>query len=722
MPSRSSLASSEAILAGLNPAQREAVLATEGPLLVLAGAGSGKTRVIAHRIAHLLAGRGLDPRHVLAVTFTNKAAEEMARRVETLLAPWGLRPPLVSTFHSACVRILRAEIHHLGEPRSFLIYDDEDQLAVVKEILRELGWDERALPPASIVHRISRAKGQLLSPEAYLAGAPGPREAQVARVFARYEERLRAAHALDFDDLLLRVVQLWERHPEVLAYYRGLWRYVLVDEYQDTNPVQYRLVRLLTAEHRNLCVVGDPDQSVYRWRGADIRNILDFERDYPDCRVVRLEQNYRSTRRILALASDLIARNLGRKPKALWTENEEGDKAVLSQAWDEEEEAFYVVETVARLAGEGLGPEAVAVFYRTNAQSRALEEAFMRRGIPYRIVGGVRFYARREVKDVLAWLRLLVNPADDLAFRRAIGAPARGIGKTTLARIEELAARDGVSLLAAAERLGDGLLPAKAARTLGEFAESLARLRERAASLPLGGLVRALLDASGYRAALEREGTEEAEGRLENLEELAAAAEEFEARQAGGIPAFLDSVALLSDIDELPEGGRAVTLMTVHSAKGLEFPVVFMTGMEEGIFPHAKSLDDPEALEEERRLAYVGLTRAKRRLYLSWALRRRLHGYGGMSEPSRFLRELPEEGLVLFDGRRARPADRPLRAPEPVDEDLPYRVGARVRHPRWGEGLLVRIERDGDEVIVAVNFEAVGPKRLALRHAHLEEV
>ncbi|MBI2461812.1 MAG: UvrD-helicase domain-containing protein [Candidatus Rokubacteria bacterium] len=713
-------ASSEAILTGLNPAQREAVLTTEGPLLVLAGAGSGKTRVIAHRIAYLLGARGLDPRHVLAVTFTNKAAEEMARRVEALLAPWGLRPPLVATFHATCVRILRAEIHHLGEPRGFLIYDEEDQLTVVKEVLRDLGWDERTVPPASLLHRISRAKGQLLTPEAYAAQAYGPREAEAARVFARYEERLRAAHALDFDDLLLRVVRLWERHPEVLARYRRLWRYVLIDEYQDTNHAQYRLVRLLTAEHRNLCVVGDPDQSVYRWRGADIRNILDFERDYPDCRVVRLEQNYRSTRRILAIASDLITRNLGRKPKALWTENVEGDRAACYRAWDEEGEAAFVARTVAGLAEEGFGYEAVAVFYRTNAQSRVLEEALLRRGIPYRIVGGVRFYARREVKDVLAWLRLLATPTDDLAFRRAIGAPPRGIGKTTLARLEALAVEEGRSLLDAAERLAAD--PAtKAARALGGFVAGLRGLRARAGALPLGELVRELLEVSGYRAALERERTGEAEGRLANLEELAAAAETFEAHQGGGLPAFLDSVALLSGIDELPEGRGAVTLMTLHSAKGLEFPVVFMTGMEEGTCPHVKSLDDPEALEEERRLAYVGLTRAKRRLYLSYALRRRLHGWGRATEPSRFLLELPEEELVLVNGRPPAPAAAPV-VPEATETDLPYGVGARVRHPRWGEGLVVRIERDGGEVIVTVNFRTAGQRRLALSHAPLEEV
>jgi DNA helicase-2/ATP-dependent DNA helicase PcrA len=717
--------SPEEIVAGLNPAQQDAVVHTDGALLVLAGAGSGKTRVIAHRIAYLIA-RGVDPRRILAVTFTNKAAEEMAQRVETLLAGWGVRAPLVATFHAACVRILRAEIHHLGYPRHFLIYDEDDRLSLVRELIRETGLDERAWPPQAAVSRISRAKNQLQDAEAVSAAAGTPRERELARLFTRYEARLRAAGALDFDDLLGLTVRLWERHPEVLGYYRNLWRYVLVDEYQDTNAAQYRLLRLLTGGHGNLCVVGDPDQSIYRFRGADLRNILDFERDFPECRVVRLEQNYRSTGQILEIAAAVIAHNQARKEKTLWTENDRGEPARLFRAWDEVEEAAWVARSVAGLRAEGVGLDEVAVFYRTNAQSRVLEDAFRTLGLPYHIVGSVRFYERKEVKDALAYLRLALNPQDDLAFTRAIGMPPRGVGRATLGRLAEIAVRERLPLSAAAAGPAAAEIGGKAGRTLREFAG----LRERLAGLlagagPLAERVSALVDAAGLREALRRESTAEAESRLENLDELCVAAGEFEARQGQGDPAaFLDSVALLSDVDELSEARAAVTLMTLHSAKGLEFPAVFLTGLEEGVFPHARALEDAEGVEEERRLAYVGLTRAKRRLFLSYAAQRRLGAFGGMREPSRFLLEMPAEALVAVGGG-ARRAPTTVREPTPAEadaDDSPLRVGARVRHARWGEGLVVGVRKDGDDVLVTVNFAAVGKKRLALQYAHLEEL
>jgi DNA helicase-2/ATP-dependent DNA helicase PcrA len=725
--------SAEAILDGLNPAQRDAVLHPEGPLLVLAGAGSGKTRVIAHRIAHLIA-QGLDPRRILAVTFTNKAAEEMAERVDALLQGWGVRRPLVATFHAACVRILRAEIQHLGYPRHFLIYDEDDRLSLVRALVREVGLDERAWPPAAVVARISRAKNQLQDADDLAAAARGPREVELARLFRRYQERLRAAGALDFDDLLGLVVRLWERHPEVLEYYRGLWRSVLVDEYQDTNAAQYRLLRLLTAGHGNLCVVGDPDQSIYRFRGADLRNILDFERDFPGCRVVRLEQNYRSTGQILEIAAAVIAHNQARKDKTLWTENERGEPARLFRAWDEMEEAAWVARTVASCRAEGVGLDDVAVFYRTNAQSRVLEDALRALGLPYHIVGSVRFYERKEVKDALAYLRLALNPDDDLAFARAIGVPPRGIGKATLARLGELAAGEGCSLLAASAGPAAAALGGKGGRALREFAG----LRGRLAALlgearPLGERVSAVIDAAGLREALQRERTAEAESRLENLDELSVAAAEFEAREGrGDVAGFLDSVALIADVDELATARAAVTLMTLHSAKGLEFPVVFLTGLEEGVFPHGRALEDADGVEEERRLAYVGLTRAKRRLFLSYACQRRLGAWAGQREPSRFLLEMPPDALVPVGGapRRA-PAGRaglamgPGGLPEPPvdeDDDVPMRVGARVRHPRWGEGLVIAVRRDGEDWVVTVNFAAVGRKRLALQYAQLEEL
>jgi DNA helicase-2/ATP-dependent DNA helicase PcrA len=712
----------EHLLDDLNPAQREAVTAGDGPLLVLAGAGSGKTRVIAHRIAWLTGVRGVSPRQLLAVTFTNKAAGEMARRVEDLLRPAGLRPPLVATFHSACVRILRQHGRHIGLADHFTIYDEDDRRALVKDCMKEGELADRAFTPSAAVHRISYLKNQMTSVADALRDARGPWEKKAALVYSRYEKRLREVGAVDFDDLLLCTVRLLAEVPEVLAWYRGLWRHVLVDEYQDTNRAQYRIIRLLTSEHRNVCCVGDPDQSVYRWRGADLRNILDFETDYPGTRVVRLEQNYRSTQRILALAAGVIAHNVQRKDKTLWTENPRGEPARVYRGWDEHEEANYVAQTILGVRADGVPWDGVAVFYRTNAQSRVLEDALRRARIPYVIVGGVRFYERREIKDALAYLRLVLNPGDDVAFRRAIGAPARGIGQTTLARLDELAAREGRPLLAvAAEPPAD--VRGKARRALEDFAALLASLATQREALPPPALIDLVLDASGYRKALEQERDPTAEGRLENLEELVAAAEDFTHNHPEAtLDGFLDGVALMSDVDELKDAESRVTLMTLHSAKGLEFPVVFLTGLEEGVFPHARSLEDPDELEEERRLCYVGLTRARERLHLTYAVHRRIHGYG-VGEVSRFLREMPEEHLQPVNLSRPEPrfADTPAPAP-PTTEEWPVRVGARVRHARFGEGLVVGVERDGADTIVTVGFASVGRKRLSFQYAQLEEL
>jgi DNA helicase-2/ATP-dependent DNA helicase PcrA len=1075
------------LLRGLNPSQLEAVTAGEGPLLVLAGAGSGKTRVIAHRIAHTLAARGVSPRNVLAVTFTNKAAEEMARRVEALTQPLGIRAPLIATFHSACVRILREHVRHLGYKPHFTIYDEDDRQALVKECMREHKLDERTLTAGTLASRISHAKNQMQTPDDVDQAARGPREESIAAVYRAYEDRLRAVGALDFDDLLLVTVKLFARVPEVLAWYRGLWKHVLVDEYQDTNRAQYRIIRQLTSEHRNICVVGDPDQclvegtlietpagptpiekiregdrvtagagwgssrvgrveetrrskfsgdilaittedgrevratpnhmmfvrvdpdegchyvylmykrrfgyrigvtrgvragndgeiasglqmrtngesadrvwilascsssaearylesfyaaeyglptlvfhvrgrhmavtqehidrlykeldtesraerlmnelllfpeyphhragaltrgdlfrrvlnftmfgdprpftwhehriqiassdraleqamslvtrtrpgkrrtwrvetsrkdydkgldlarslaqvgnldvvrrarltpgrsfqfmpashvrpgmtvpvsadgevrearvvsvkrepyhgfvydlgvedfrnyvaggvlvhnSVYKWRGADIKNILDFEHDYPGTTVVRLEQNYRSTKRILAIAADVIANNVARKPKTLWTDNAEGARAVVYRAWDEYEEANFVAQAVIKARGEGTAYQDIALFYRTNAQSRVLEDALRRGGIPYVIVGGVKFYERKEVKDTVAYLRLIVNPADDVAFRRAIGAPLRGVGRVTLTRLDEVATREGRSLLEMsaappADVRGSGR------KALEDFAAMIGRLRTERPALALPAFIDALLAASGYRETLKLERSSEAEARLENLEELIAAAEDFSERGEGllsappTLEAFLDTIALVSDVDEMPEGRQAVTLMTLHSAKGLEFPVVFLTGLEEGVFPHARSMNDAEELEEERRLCYVGVTRAKERLFLSYALHRRLQGYG-VGEPSRFLREMPEEHLDLVNAARAERAaafepEAPRYEPH-LDDDLPLKVGAHVRHGRFGEGMVVGVEREGEDTVVTVRFASVGRRRLSLQYAHLEEL
>jgi DNA helicase-2/ATP-dependent DNA helicase PcrA len=713
----------ERLLDDLNPVQREAVTHGEGPLLVLAGAGSGKTRVIAYRVAWLTGAGGVSPENVLAVTFTNKAAEEMARRVDGLLLPVGLSAPLIATFHSACVRILRQHGRFIGLRPSFVIYDEDDRAALVKECMKDGELSERSFTPAAVAQRISYFKNHMLAPADAQTQARGPWEEKVALVFQRYQERLQASGAVDFDDLLLLTVRLFEEAPDVLAWYRGRWRHMLIDEYQDTNRAQYRIIRQLTGEHRNVCVVGDPDQSVYRFRGADIRNILDFERDYPGTRVVRLEQNYRSTRRILALAAAVIAHNVQRKDKTLWTENAEGDRPRLYRAWDEHEEANFVAQTILGLPAEGVPWEGVAVFYRTNAQSRVLEDALRRARIPYLIVGGVRFYERKEIKDVLAYLRLSLNPADDVAFRRAIQAPSRGIGPATLTRLDEVASREGKTLLAVAAGPPPDVR-GKPRKALEDFAAVMARLSGQRAALPPPAFLDLVLEASGYRAALSEERSPEGAARLENLEELVAAAEDYvNADAAPTLEGFLDGIALMSDVDELRDGPSRVTLMTLHSAKGLEFPVVFMTGLEEGVFPHARSMNDPEAIEEERRLCYVGVTRARERLHLSWALHRRIHGYG-VGEPSRFLREMPEAELTSLNARAEPPPgmvrDEPAAGPD--DEALPFRVGAKVRHARWGEGLVVGVEKDGPDVIVTVGFASIGRKRLSLQYAHLEEL
>ncbi len=715
----------DALLADLNPPQRDAVTAGDGPLLVLAGAGSGKTRVIAHRIAWLLGVRGVHPKNVLAVTFTNKAAGEMARRVEELVAPVGIRAPLIATFHSACVRILRQHIRHIGYPPHFTIYDEDDRLQLVKECMRELDMTDRTWTPASIVQRISAAKNQMVALEEVERAARGPREERIAALFRRYQERLVAAAATDFDDLLLLTVRLFTEVLAVLAWYRGLWTHVLVDEYQDTNRAQYRIVRQLTAEHRNVCVVGDADQSIYKWRGADIRNILDFETDYPGTRVIRLEQNYRSTKRILALASAVIAHNVSRKDKGLWTENGEGERAAVYRAWDEHEEANFVAQTILAARGAGSAWDDIAVFYRTNAQSRVLEDALRRGGIPYVVVGSVRFYERKEIKDALAYLRLIVNPADDVAFRRAIQTPGRGIGRATLTRLEELAVREARPLLAlAAAPPAD--VTGKPRRALEEFAALITRLVTAREKTPLPAFIDLVLDASGYREDLKQERSSEADARLENLEELIAAAEDYvRGQEDATLEGFLDGVALASDVDELPDGARGVTLMTLHSAKGLEFPVVFLTGMEEGVFPHVRAMDSVDEIEEERRLCYVGITRAKERLWISYALHRRMHGYG-LGEPSRFLLEMPAEQLAVLGGAGRADARREPEVETPFADagadDLPLKVGARVRHGRWGEGLVVGVERSGGDTLVTVRFASVGRKQLSLQYANLEEI
>jgi DNA helicase-2/ATP-dependent DNA helicase PcrA len=721
------------ILTDLNPPQQEAVLHDEGPLLILAGAGSGKTRVITRRIAYLIARRGVQPWQILAVTFTNKAADEMRKRVEQLLGARGLNVAL-GTFHSTCVKILRRWHQELGLRSSFVIYDDADQLGVVKDCLKSLALSERVMNPRGVAARISRAKNEMQTPGEYATVANDFTEERTAKVYGLYQERLRASHAVDFDDLLMLTVLLFRDKPHVLTYHQDLWRYVLVDEYQDTNHAQYQIVNFLSQRHRNLCVVGDDDQSIYRWRGADLNNILDFERDHPGCMVIKLEQNYRSTQTILDASGGVVANNLGRKGKTLWTENPSGEPIVVYQARDEQVEADFVIRTIRQLAAEnGHTLDDFAIFYRTNAQSRVFEDALRREVTPYVIVGGLRFYERKEIKDLLCYLRLVANPDDAQSFKRIVNVPPRGIGQATVDKLEGLAVAERISLWEACRRIGARkILGPKAVKALADLVALIEKTRIKAEVSPVPELILELLETTGYLADLKSEGTIEAESRIENLQELVSAAREFlERSEDPSLQAFLDSVALISDIDELAQGTGVVTLMTLHSAKGLEFPVVFMTGMEEGVFPHARSLSDDDELEEERRLCYVGMTRARERLFLSAALSRRMFNNNNFNLPSRFLDEIPSQlvervnglgngrlGAVSHEPRIDRSETR-YEAEEPFVDHL--QVGRRVRHPEWGIGIIKERIGEGEDLKVVVTFAGVGRKKLAAQFVRLEQ-
>jgi DNA helicase II / ATP-dependent DNA helicase PcrA len=636
------------LLDKLNPPQKEAVLHGEGPLLVLAGAGSGKTRVIVQRIAHLIHEKGVPPWQILAVTFTNKAAGEMRERVQKILGGGDL--PLISTFHSSCARILRQEIQHLGYDRKFAIYDDKDCERLIKECAAALNLDEKKYSAKALGSAIDEFKNSGLTPDQVPTGSPY--EATIARVYTLYQERLKRCNAADFGDLLLLTVRLFEEHPAVLEKYRERYRWILVDEYQDTNAVQYRLVRLLAGTRRNLCVVGDDDQSIYGWRGADIRNILEFEKDFPGVKVVKLEQNYRSSKNILDAAWNVVEKNRGRKPKRLWTENPEGENIVYRTLPNEWEEARLVCREAERYLEQGGELSGVAVFYRTNAQSRVVEDAFVAAGIPYHMVGGVRFYARLEVKDILAYLKVLDNPSDDVALKRIINTPPRGIGHATVQRITALAAEKEVSFYQAMLEVSSGSFLAAGARAkVAAFVGELRKYRSLSDTLPLGELAAAVMLDSGYLARLREAGTEEAQERIGNLQELVTAMQAFEQGEGEkGLASFLEQVALVSDLEQEGEGKKSsVTLMTLHSAKGLEFPVVFMIGMEERLFPHVRALDDPVQMEEERRLCYVGMTRAKERLFLTNVRRRHIFGQEQMNPPARFIRDVPATLLDVVE-------------------------------------------------------------------------
>jgi DNA helicase-2/ATP-dependent DNA helicase PcrA len=743
------------LLDGLNPQQRAAVLHAGGPLLIVAGAGSGKTRVLTHRIAYLLAEREVAPGEVLAITFTNKAAGEMAARVAQLIGPRA-RSMWVMTFHSACVRILRREAKRFGYPANFSIYDAADSQRLMALVCRELELDARQYPPKAMAAQVSNLKNELVDYESFASRGSTAREKALAEAYAEYQRRLAAAAAMDFDDLIMVTVNLFQAFPEVAQAYRRRFRHVLVDEYQDTNHAQYVLIRELVSggsslfssrteragspESAELCVVGDADQSIYAFRGATIRNIIEFEQDYPDTTVILLEQNYRSTQNILAAANAVVSRNLGRKPKNLWSDAGAGPPIVGYVADNEHDEAAFVAEEVDRLTDAGeAAPGQVAVFYRTNAQSRVFEEVFIRVGLPYRVVGGVRFYERREVRDLLAYLRLIANPADEVSLRRVLNVPKRGIGDRAEEYVAAYAARERVSFAEALRTPGEVPgLAARSAAAIAGFNALIGDLREQAAAGgPVAELVEAVLDQTGYQTSLETSSDLQDATRVENLQEMVSVAREFDSSsEEGTLDGFLERVSLVADADEIPDGedhGGMVTLMTLHTAKGLEFPVVFLTGMEEEVFPHQRSLTSQRELEEERRLAYVGITRAMRRLYLTRAVGRSWWGRPAFHTPSRFLGEIPAS---LIEWRRD--ASAAAAAATPASQRLASRPGVssvgnravvalapgdRVTHDKFGLGTVMSADGYGDQAEAKIDFGGeYGIKHLVLRYAPLEKL
>ena len=706
-------------LADLNPAQREAVLATEGPVLVVAGAGSGKTRVLTYRIAHLVSAVGVKPQEILAITFTNKAAGEMRERLEGVLGGIA-RTMWVMTFHSACGRILRTEAPKLGYRSNFTIYDQADQVRVVKLCLEELERDPKRFVPRGIHSQISNAKNLLITPDDYKARVSSFYDQTVADVYELYQGRLFASNAVDFDDLLMLTVQVLERFPEARKRWQKAFRYVLVDEYQDTNHAQYRLLQLLAGEHQNVFAVGDPDQSIYAFRGADIRNIMEFERDFGGAKQIALEQNYRSTNAILRAANAVISENRERKPKNLWSELGEGDPIRVIEVEDEHAEARFVAAEIAGLVDEGFAGSEIAIFYRTNAQSRVLEDVLVRQDIPYQVIGGPKFYERAEIKDAIAYLQVIDNPSDAISLTRIANRPRRGIGDASLARVRAYADAHGLSLWEALEHpeeAGCGGAPLKA---IDKFRTLMQSSMSGALELPVPELLERVLDQSGYLESLEAERTIEAQGRSENLMELVGVAREYqESAENPSLSEFLQQISLFSDQDAIEEERSLVTLMTLHNAKGLEFRAVFLIGMEEGVFPHSRSIEE-QGLEEERRLCYVGLTRAQERLVLTHAAARSLWGSRGYNLPSRFLDELPQEEI---ERDRLRPSSwTGYGAPTvTVRRDVPsLSTGDSVRHSTLGEGVVTAIASDG---IVTVRFADDGvERRLMLEYAPLEKV
>lgn len=723
------------ILAELNPAQREAVEAISGPVLILAGPGSGKTRVITHRVAYLIKVCRVSPHRIMAVTFTNKAAREMKDRLLQLVSG-SVQDLTLGTFHAICVRILRNSGKVIDVDPRFVIYDREDQLSLIKRSIQDINLDPKQLAPPAIISAISAAKSRMLTPDDHIQRGRSYFDEVVGRVYEHYQQLLKESNALDFDDLLMKAVELFRESPEVLSRYQSRYLHLLVDEFQDTNLVQYELIKQLGGKHRNICVVGDPDQSIYSWRFADLRNILSFEKDYPEAKLVVLEENYRSTKMILETASNIISVNQQRKPKNLWTQNKPGEPTTIVETYTEQEEAQFVVSEVERLVGQGefsLGD--CAVMYRTNAQSRALEEAFIRYGTPYKLVAGTRFYERREVKDVIAYLRLIQNPQDSVSLMRIINVPQRGIGQQTQAKLSSWAKSMGISPYEALRLLSKETTKESAsqspfsphiARTLIAFSGLMEEFIARSQQLKLVDLFDRVVERSGYKQYVLNEA--DGEERWENILELRTVAQDYvDLKPRESLSAFLEGVTLVSDVDGLDESVSAVTLITLHQAKGLEFPVVFIVGMEDGILPHFRSFDDPEQMEEERRLCYVGVTRAKQKVYLVRAFRRNLMGRSQVSQPSRFLSDIPQHLIATGDWREGGESqiipsiyswNKP---PTPSLPTLELKAGDHVYHAQFGRGVVVSCQsvKDDAEVVVAFNG---GIKKLLLSFANLEKV
>lgn len=750
------------LLAGMNERQAEAVQTTEGPLLIMAGAGSGKTRVLTHRIAYLIDEKMVNPWNILAITFTNKAAREMKERAFALNP--ATQDTLISTFHSMCVRILRRDADHIGYNRNFTIVDPGEQRTLMKRILKELNLDPQKWNERAVLGTISNAKNDLLDDRAYEAQASDMYSQVVAKCYKAYQRELRQSEAMDFDDLIMMTLRLFDQNPDVLTYYQQKFQYIHVDEYQDTNQAQYQLVKLLASRFKNICVVGDADQSIYGWRGADMQNILDFERDYKNAKVVLLEENYRSTKKILQAANEVIVHNKNRRPKKLWTQNPEGQSLVYYRATNEQEEAFFVAKTIRQLVlEEGKNYKDMAVLYRTNAQSRTIEEALMKSAIPYTMVGGTKFYSRKEIRDLVAYLNLLANPKDNISFERIINEPKRGVGPGTLTKLRDFAQLQGLSLFEASSDLMLSPIKGKAAQAIEDFAVMMNRLRQDLDQLTVTELVNALLDDSGYRQSLEAQRTVEAQSRLENIQEFLSVTQSFDDGEAEDnetgldrLGRFLVDLALSSEADEGEVESAEVTLMTLHAAKGLEFPFVFLIGMEENVFPLSRASQDPDELEEERRLAYVGITRAEERLFLTNANSRLLYGRTGYNKPSRFLNEISSDlldyqglakpanasfavsytnqagqkfgqGMSLEEALRMRkqavqPKSLGGQVKQAKTSATAWEIGDQVSHRKWGQGTVLAVSGSGDAQELKISFPDMGVKKVLAALAPIEKL